>query len=400
VHDVLIVGASVAGAATALHMAQRGRRVLVIDRASFPRRKACGEGIFPNGVAELERLGLLPGLAARGVFLEELRFSIDGLAVAAPMGGRAGLGIQRRLLDAALIEAARTTGVEVCLGRRATGLRREGGRYTGVDTDAGSLDARVIVAADGLGSGLRREADLDAAAPATHHPGQTGRRANRSGRDGQRYGVSAHVRLTRTPLPRVDVAFLRGYEVYVTPVGSDLLNVAVLSGRAGMRDFAGRVAEAFRERVAAAGVLPERWELVDEPLAAGPFATGARRLWRDNLVLTGDAAGFFDAVTGEGISLSLLGARACAAAIDAYLETGDERAFAAYAKRRRALAAGSTLLGRLCLFLAARPVLSRAAIRNLGRRPRAFAGLVAASGEELSLTAIRPRDLLTLVCGV
>ncbi|HEY8745294.1 MAG TPA: FAD-dependent oxidoreductase, partial [Chloroflexota bacterium] len=70
--DVVVVGASVAGATTAVHLARAGHSVLLLERSTAPRRKACGEGLFPAGVAELERLGVLPTLLPHAHVLDSL----------------------------------------------------------------------------------------------------------------------------------------------------------------------------------------------------------------------------------------------------------------------------------------------------------------------------------------
>jgi flavin-dependent dehydrogenase len=117
-------------------------------------------------------------------------------------------------------------------------------------------------------------------------------------------------------------------------------------------------------------------------------------------VLAGDAAGFFDGVSGEGMSLALRTAPWCAAAIAAYLHTGDERAFATYDRRRRSAAHNSELLARVTLALAHDRRIAAFAIRNMRRRPATFDRLVAISGGELPLHSLRPRDVPALLFGI
>jgi flavin-dependent dehydrogenase len=138
---------------------------------------------------------------------------------------------------------------------------------------------------------------------------------------------------------------------------------------------------------------------LDAPLASGPFPQRPRRLWNRNLVLAGDAAGFFDGITGEGMSLALASARHCAAAVDSFIETGQTKPFLVYERERRALARNSELLGRLTLVLAGRSWTARRAIRGLARRPGAFGRLVAVSSGEAALRSLRPWDLLAPLRG-
>lgn len=380
-HDVAIIGGSIAGAAVAAHLAARGLDVVVLERAPDVRPKACGEGLFPLGVAELERLGVLPALAPHSRALDALRFVAGAAHADARLGadGRHALGVDRMQLVRALLERARTVGADVRTGVTVRDLRSDGDRVRAVCTDAGDVEARAFVAADGLGSRIRRLAGLDAPAR------------------GRRYGVSAHVETAHDLPPRIEVTVLPGREIYVTPLGDRTANVAVLASRGRIGDFAQPTA--FADAV---GALPSLAgaKMLRDPLAAGPFPARCTRAWRGNLVLAGDAAGFFDGISGEGMSLALRTAPACAGAVAGYLHTGDERAFAAYDRRRRAAARNSELLARVTLALARDCRTAAFAIRNMRRRPATFDRLVAISGGELPLGALRPGDVPALLLGL
>src|SRR5512140_2473948 len=97
-HDAVVVGGSIAGAAVAVTLARRGRRVLLLEQHHQPRRKACGEGILPRGVGELAALGLLERLAPDSVKLERLSYEAGTNHVEAPLPSE-GLRIRRQVVD-------------------------------------------------------------------------------------------------------------------------------------------------------------------------------------------------------------------------------------------------------------------------------------------------------------
>lgn len=380
--DAAIVGAGPAGAATAIHLAGRGLRVVLLERSLGDRRKACGEGIFPRGLEELRRLEVHPEVESLGAPLSGVRFHAEPYEATATFGGASlGLGMQRTDLDPLLRRRAVDVGVDLRFGSGVRSLVRGRGRFDGVQTEDGErIEAAVVIGADGLRSRIRRLAGLE--------------RPERR----RRYGMSAHLQLAGSVEPFVDIHFHDDAEVYVTPVGPSVVNVAMLFRR-GMRASSGGPAEAFpgllqSDTSLASGVL------LAEPVAAGPFPAASRRPWRDNLVLVGDAAGFVDAISGEGISTSLLSARVCADAVAGYLDGDSDQAFRRYAKQRGALARNADLLAHLSLVLSSRPWLARHSVRNLMRQPETFRRLLGVSAGDLRLTDLRPRDLLALAAGV
>ncbi|PKN80236.1 MAG: hypothetical protein CVU47_09410 [Chloroflexi bacterium HGW-Chloroflexi-9] len=380
--DAAIVGAGPAGAATAIHLARRGMRVVLLERTQGDRRKACGEGIFPRGLEELRRLEVHPAVDSLGAPLTGVRFNAAPYQATATFGGGSlALGMQRTDLDPLLRRRAVEVGAELRLGASVRSLVRGPGRFTGVETEDGErIEAAVIVGADGLRSRIRWLAGLD-------------RPQHR-----RRYGISAHLQLPRPVDPLVDIHFHDDAEVYVTPVGPATVNVAMLFRR-GMRSSSGGPTAAFRGLIQSHALLAAG-TLLDVPVAAGPFPAASRRPWRDNLLLVGDAAGFVDAISGEGISTSLLSARACADAVVRYLDSDLERSFERYARQRGGLARNADLLAHLSLVLSSRPWLARHSVRNLMRQPETFRRLLGVSAGDLRVADLRPRDLLALTVGV
>lgn len=388
--DAVIVGASVAGAAVAVHLGRRGRRVLLLDRARFPREKPCGEGLMPHGAAALGALGLMDELAATGArrfrgirYHAGPKIQAEGLFPEVA-GERLGLGVRRLALDAALLALARRTpGVEVREGAKVSGpLFQAPGRAAGVRLDSGeTIEARVLVAADGNRSPLRRQLGLEAAAPVR-----------------PRFGVTCHVRYAAGEPLFVDVILATGGEVYVTPVAPEVTQVAILLEREAMRAFAGRLDAAFRETLRATSALPRSLreaEPVRAATAVGPLGSRARRAVADGALLAGDAAGFLDAITGEGMSIALATAPAAAAAIDRAIAREDvsARALAPYARFRAHAVRDQERLTHLVLGLAAHPTLARAAIGLLARRPRLFTKLLGINCGAARFADLRPWDL-------
>ena len=376
-----MVGASLAGVSTAIHLRRLGHAVTLLERATFPRRKACGEGLFPVGVAALRELGDFESLIEAGAPLRGVRFNAGESRATASLGEEPGLGIRRERLDAALVQAAIDAGVHLRTGTMVTGLHLRAGRVEAVDTAEGPVAGRAFVAADGLASSLRRMAGLDGAM-------------------GTRYGVTAHVLLQREPEPLVDIFFERGYELYLTRVGQYSANVALLLRKPGMHPFAGRVREAFIEQLQRHPAFAAGFTLEDAPMVAGPFRRRCHRAWRANLLLVGDAAGFYDGISGEGMSAALAAGPMAAHALHHYLATGSYDPLRAYDAERRALVRNSDLLAKVSLALSRNQAVARYAVGNLARRPGTFARLVAISSGTAPLATLRARDLVALATGL
>src|SRR5262249_32626710 len=187
--DVLVVGGGVAGATTARLLAEAGHRVIVLDRARFPRDKPCGEGVMPTGVRLLDRLGgLARGLPGQMHPLGGVGFVVNGQARVRgdfpDVGGGfdRGMGIRRLVLDHQLLEHAREhPRVEVHEAEPATDATWPAGGLAEVTTPSARYRARVVVGADGARSLIRRKLGLEL--PRGGRP-RHGMRAHFSFRDG------------------------------------------------------------------------------------------------------------------------------------------------------------------------------------------------------------------------
>jgi flavin-dependent dehydrogenase len=280
--DLLVAGGGPVGLATAINARLAGMSVLVVEPRRGSIDKACGEGLMPGTLAELARLGVEPqGRDFRGI-----RYMARGSSVAHRFRGPAGRGVRRLALHRALDVRAEGLGVQRSVGRVVQVQQHAD------HVEAAGIRARWLAAADGLHSPVRRSLGLD-----------------RPPRQPRRFGQRRHFRI-RPWSDLVEVYWTPVGEAYVTPVGDDLVGVAVLAQRG----------TGYGEVLAADGLLRER--LADavpagELRGAGPLWQRAARVQQGRVLLVGDAAGYVDAVTGEGIRVGLASARS---AVDALVQ--------------------------------------------------------------------------------
>jgi geranylgeranyl reductase family protein len=291
VHDVLVVGGGPAGASAALGLAQAGARVALLDRARFPRDKTCGGGLVRRA------LGLLPQGARQAVEREcrraEVHLTDAGLRFGTERNDPMIAMAMRAALDARLVAAAQEAGAGVEEGCEVLGLESRAGRVT-LRTSRGPRDARFVVAADGALSALARMAGWPppALAPALE--------AEVFVDDGAlgRFGGAARFDVGAVP---------RGYG-WVFPKGEHLS-----IGVAGMRPGARGLPALLDGYLASLGIDKVRhaWRkgfVIPVRPRPGPFVRG-------RMLLAGDAAGFAEPLTGEGITFALLSGRLGARAL-------------------------------------------------------------------------------------
>lgn len=275
--DLLIAGGGPAGLATALHAVRAGLDVVVAEPRQAPVDKACGEGLMPGAVRALDRLGIhVPGQPITGIrYVQETHQSY------APFRNGLGLGARRTQLHEALHQAVVDAGVPV-LPLRVNEVRQDAASVTVPGT---GLRARWLVAADGLHSSLRRSLGLDVRYGAP-----------------PRYGLRRHYAIPPWTTS-VEVHWGPYAEAYVTPLGRSLVGLSLLTSRRApfdtqMADFPYLV-----------DLLPRR-TAITAVRGAGPLRQRSRTRRHGRVLFVGDAAGYIDALTGEGIFLALAGAEA------------------------------------------------------------------------------------------
>ncbi len=344
-----MVGAGPAGSAAALSALRerRGARVLLLDRADFPRDKSCGDGVAPHALDELARLGV-PGLLADRVPIRRLRLRSPGGQEVSSTLRRPDVVVPRTVLDQRLVEAAVAAGAVL----RRQRVRRVEVRGDGVAVDGEDL-ARVVVGADGANGVVRRQLGL---------PGQP--------EDALAVAVRGYAPAPPGEPEQLIVMDSRGWPAYAWSfaAGDGTANVGFgmllprlrESGRGGREQLHGRLAELLP------GVQAER--LVSHHL---PLSSARPPTTPGPVLLAGDAMSLINPLTGEGIYYALHSGRLAGRAAMAAPDPG--RAYARAMRRElgRHLR-HTTALARL----SARPGVVDAGVAAASRSPRAFHALV------------------------
>ncbi|WP_435735940.1 FAD-dependent monooxygenase [Cellulosimicrobium sp. PMB13] len=371
--DVLVVGGGPVGLAAAVHARRAGLDVLVVDRRGAvvdgALDKACGEGLLPGALAAVRALGVdPPGHTLAGISYRDVDRRGRVRHADHPFAAGPGRGVRRTALHAALHARAVALDSQV---RHATvrDLHQDddgvdvllAGPGPGPSDEHEQVRARYVLGCDGLHSTVRRLAGLE---------GAPYRLA------ASRYGLRTHYRVAPwTDL--VEVHWAAHQEAYVTPVGPDLVGVAVLGPRGGDADHDGPQDAAragVAPRLAPFGELAERLdgaEVVGRVLGAGPLRRRARRRTAGRVRLVGDASGYVDALTGEGVRVGLAQAQAAVRHLDdaaAY-----ERAWVRATRDYRVLTTGllawaaSPVRGAIVPAASAAPWLYAAVVERLAR---------------------------------
>lgn len=284
--DVVVVGGGPVGMTTALYAVRAGLSVVVVEPRRSPVDKACGEGLMPGALAALHGLGVdPPGHPFLGI-----RYTDGRRSVTAEFPSGPGRGVRRTALHRSLQAALDHAGVPVLHDTAGDIGQDDGGATVELTGGGGRLTARYVVAADGLHSPTRRRLGLQAPA-----------------RGPRRYGLRRHFGIA--PWNRhVEVHWSPTGEAYVTPVDAGTVGVAVLTSHRGP----------FEEHLATfpeLAVRLEGTEPVSTALGAGPLAQRATSRVAGRVLLVGDAGGYVDALTGEGLNVGFAQARMAVRAV-------------------------------------------------------------------------------------
>jgi geranylgeranyl reductase family protein len=326
--DVLVCGAGPAGTIAAIVLARAGARVRVLDRARFPRDKLCGDTVNPGALAVLARLGVAHvttgALPVKGMIVTD---ESGVRSIGRYPDGVDGRALRRCALDAALVAAARQAGAEVEEGVLVRDPELSNGRVSGVRIRAANgrehvLQAPIVIAADGAASRLARTLGM------SHHARRPRRWAIGAyfcgviGEGDECFG-EMHVR--------------RGRYIGIAPMPGGLTNACVVTGdRDALRDPAGLLqATLHADRILRGRFAPAR--IASRPVCLGPLAVDNRRSAAPGVLLAGDAAGFVDPMTGDGLRFAFRGAELAARAALQMLEHGptvDAQGWLQHARRR------------------------------------------------------------------
>ena len=338
--DLLIAGAGPAGLATALYAERAGLKATVVDPRALggepvrPIDKACGEGLMPGAVRDLADLGVdPPGHPLRGI-----GYLAAGHRAEASFKAGPGRGVRRTDLQSTLYQAVRRVGVPV-VPLTVTSVSQDENSVT-----AAGITARYLVAADGLHSPISRTLGLDRPIRGDRH----------------RWGLRRHFAVEPWT-DFVEVHWSERSEAYLTPIGPALVGVAVLSSDRG----------SFDEQLAAFPDLASRLtgSEAGSVRGAGPLRRRTIRRAAGRVLLVGDAAGYVDALTGEGIAVSLACARSVVDCVMQGDPAGYERCWRRDTRRYRSITSA-------LLWASHRSPLRRAIVPAAQRLPRVFAAAV------------------------
>jgi menaquinone-9 beta-reductase len=361
--DVVIVGGGPIGLAAAIALRQAGADVLVADVRQPPIDKACGEGLMPDSLRELSRLGIDLAQVA-GTPFGGIRFADRQSTVSAAFAEGEGLGVRRLALHRQLLERAVTMGIRM-QWKTLVELRR--GERPKLGGEA--LSYKYLIGADGESSRTRSWAGLSA-----------------GGVRSRRFGFRAHYEFDRGDetgtypgSSHVEVHWGEEGQAYVTPVGERMVCVAVVSRSQSPGTFKSVIDSipALRDSLARARQLtPQR--------GAVTTTSSFDHVVRGNVALVGDASGTADAITGEGLAM---GFRQALLLRDSIAEGGLERYQAEHADILRL----PQRMARVMLLMDRHPVLRRRVLSGFARRPDLFAAMLSVhlNGESLSRIVLR-----------
>lgn len=386
--DVLVIGGGPAGATAAFQLATSGLGVTLIDRAHFPRDKVCGESLSPGAIARLQSIGMWPGAnsAETSGALESMQ--IRGMQLRSPGGttfrgryqggqGGVGLAVRRTVLDHELLKMTRIRGARVIEGMEATAVEITSGGAAVVTVREGGhasttrMEARRVIVADGRRSFVARQLGFIDAAPPP--------------RGRSRFAVRAHCDNVAGLSDFAEMQVGAGGYCGIAPLSLSTANVCyVLFGdrlemgpdtiESDFRRDLGRFPEVARRLESARLQGPVR--------IAGPLRLRSRRQSFGPFIACGDATGFLDPFTGEGIAHAIATGVLAAAAVGASLR-GHGGAFPAYEREVRSLRRIKGAAALVLHGMVSRPALANSAAAAFASMPRLADSIVRLFGDQV-----------------
>ncbi len=380
-YDVIVIGGGPAGSATAIFLARAGYRVALLDQATFPRDKVCGEFISPAADSILEELGVLASIEAlspmrlKGVAIssyEKTGFAVEYPSLNGTQSPVTSLSLPRFALDDLMLKKVREAGVDVKERHKVTDFIFADGNVAGVVGRDGcqtqfSLPAKVVVDAGGRNSISIRRFGLK---------GKNSR--------SRKIALAAHWEGVQ---PVNNYCYMHisppGY-TGTAPTGKDQVNVVLVVDKADLpasnrQDFYIQTVlqNRLRRELLNGGHVAEKVRMVDSlAFSVKPPATGG-------LILVGDATGFIDPFTGEGVYLALRSAQMAAGVVGQALNDGifSKEKFSAYEDLRRREFDKKFLLSRILQRLIYNPSLCNRVVHTLSQSPDLAKTMVGVIGD-------------------
>jgi menaquinone-9 beta-reductase len=373
--DVVIVGAGPAGSLAAIILSRAGLRVRVFDRSRFPRPKLCGDTLNPGALRTLTRLMSIETLCASAL-------PIDGMLLTGPGGvhvrglygdGVSGRAVERRILDGWLLDRAIESGARVEQGCGVDDAITDGDSVTGVRVGSRerstAVPARIVIAADGRHSRLAFKAGL------AQHPPRP-----------RRWAIGAYFEAVEGGSTLGEMHVRKGHYIGVAPMPGGLTNACLVvpheQGGATWRDAGALLTTRLRQDPLLGSRMANA-RMIDRPAILGPMAVDVTAPGLPGLLLAGDAAGFIDPITGDGLTFALRGAElAAAVALDVVAgKTSRASAVHQLARRRRETFSAKWRANRSLRGLVASPYAVSVAAAAARIAPSMFQAIIRYAGD-------------------